>query len=333
MTAREYSGAAKRTTLVGDLTATSTTAQLADGTGYPTGASAPFVVTFDLGLPGEEKVLATRSGNSLTLTQRGFDGTTAALHGNGSTVDHTFSATDAREANQHVNAITSATDPHPQYVNTAEGDTAYVRTVGGSTVALPAPTTVGLIVRAASAQTADLTSWADNAGVALAAVQSTGTIFAAKSVNVVGAAAGASYGLFVRTGDAAKTPVIAQGAPAQTGDLQQWQDSAGTVLCAVRSGGQLHTTTFLAAGPNASDGSTQALVTSAATGRLGLLVRGASGQISDLQQWQDSAGTALARIGPSGRAYFNLENIGVRELVLGGLDSAGLGFRSVRVAN
>ncbi len=328
MAVREYSGAAKRTTLVGDLTATSTTAQLADGTGYPTGAVAPFVVTFDLGLPGEEKVLATRSGNSLTLTQRGFDGTTAAPHGNGSTVDHTFSATDAREANEHVN---STADPHPQYVSTAEGDAAYVRTVGGSTVALPSPTTTGLIVRAASAQTAHLVQWQNNAGGVLGAVQSDGGVTLPR---LQAGAVGIGAMVDIAASTAGRAGLVVRGAPAQTADLQAWQDSAGTELCAVRATGQFHATAVTALGPNTNNGTTQALITSAETGRMGLLVRGASGQVSDLQQWQNSAGTALASVSALGLLTItDADGQGVRTLRFGAPDSAGLGFRTVRVAN
>lgn len=111
---RDYSGTAKPTTLNGAISAAATSITVADGTGYPTGAAGPFVVTIDAGLAAEEKVLcASRTGNTLSVTSRGWDGTTASDHNNAASVAHTYSATDAREANTHVNATTG--NPHPQY--------------------------------------------------------------------------------------------------------------------------------------------------------------------------------------------------------------------------
>lgn len=125
MALREYAGAAKRTALVGDITAASTTFTVADATGYPTGATAPFVIALDTGLAGEEKVLITsRSGNTFTVSQRGFDGTSASAHTSGAALDHVLTATDLREANAHVND--SGGDPHPQYLTPAEASAAYV---------------------------------------------------------------------------------------------------------------------------------------------------------------------------------------------------------------
>jgi hypothetical protein len=106
---REYAGGAKRTSLVGDVTAGSTTLTVSDATGYPTGATGPFAIALSLGDAGEEKVLvASRSGNTLTVNTRGYDGTTAAAHASGSTVDHVLTATDIREANEFINGGASA---------------------------------------------------------------------------------------------------------------------------------------------------------------------------------------------------------------------------------
>lgn len=127
MPKRSYSGSAKPTTLFPGITATATSFTVADGTGYPTGgAEGDFVITIDVGRASEEKILcSTRSGNSFTVATsgRGWDGTTAAAHDSQAPVQHTYSATDAREANAHVNDTTG--DPHPQYLTVAEGDAAY----------------------------------------------------------------------------------------------------------------------------------------------------------------------------------------------------------------
>ncbi len=124
MPVREYSGSAKATTLSGSVTAAATVINVVDATGWPTGSVGPFVITLDAGVTTEEKVLVSgRTGNSLTVSARGFDGTTASDHGNAARVEHTLSATDIREANAHVNDTSG--DPHPQYLTPAEGAALY----------------------------------------------------------------------------------------------------------------------------------------------------------------------------------------------------------------
>lgn len=142
MAVREYAGAAKRTALASGITATDTTITLADATGYPTGATGPFAIALDLGVAAEEKVLvASRSGNTLTVASggRGYDGTTAAAHGAGSSADHVLTAVDVREANGHVNDTTG--DPHPQYLTPAEANSAYVERAAVAAVLQPAAET------------------------------------------------------------------------------------------------------------------------------------------------------------------------------------------------
>lgn len=157
MGVRDFAGGAKRTKLSAAITSTSTTINVVDGAGYPTGAAGPFAIAIDVGLAGEEKVLvATRTGNTLTVAAsgRGYDGTTATAHSSGD-VDHVITAVDVREANAHVNDTTTG-DPHPQYLNTAEGNAAYVRKTGGDVIAASGPGVVPLTSKAATGQTAAL---------------------------------------------------------------------------------------------------------------------------------------------------------------------------------
>lgn len=128
MAVRSYSGNAKTSAVSGTIAAAVTSIELADATGYPTGNDGPFVIAIDVGLANEEKVLvATRTGNTLTVASggRGWDGTTAADHAAGAAVMHTFSATDAREANAHINATTAA---HPATAISYAGSTDLVAT-------------------------------------------------------------------------------------------------------------------------------------------------------------------------------------------------------------
>lgn len=78
--------------------------------GWPNGAEGyNFWVTVDAGKPQEERILcASRSGSVVTVAAsgRGADGTTESNHTAGAEVWPSWSATDADEANAHINATT-----------------------------------------------------------------------------------------------------------------------------------------------------------------------------------------------------------------------------------
>ena len=114
---RQYAGGAKPTTLAlslggstADLTISGT-----DFSNYPDGSVGPFYIVIDRNTVSEEKILCvSRSGNTISVYNsgltngRGSDGTSITSHNPGATVEHVFTATDADEANGHVNSTTSA---------------------------------------------------------------------------------------------------------------------------------------------------------------------------------------------------------------------------------
>jgi microcystin-dependent protein len=106
----EHVGGAAPTTLSGGVDASVLSLPLTAGTGYPTGVVGPFVLTVDEATSAEERILCSaRTGNTVTVVPsigRGWDGTTASIHGAGARVTHTFSATEADEAN--VAALTAS---------------------------------------------------------------------------------------------------------------------------------------------------------------------------------------------------------------------------------
>jgi hypothetical protein len=82
---------------------------LAATTGWPASAGVPFYVVIDPGTSSEEKVSATISGSTLTIT-RGQDDTTASAHSSGATIYPVFTANDADEANELVSKLTTKGD-------------------------------------------------------------------------------------------------------------------------------------------------------------------------------------------------------------------------------
>lgn len=115
-----------------------------DLTGYPDGTGdKPFFVVIDRGTASEEKILcSTRSGNTIAVYNDGIDvgraedDTSITSHAVNAVIEHVFTATDADEANLHVNTTTfhwtictSTTQPASPTANTVilETDTLRVK--------------------------------------------------------------------------------------------------------------------------------------------------------------------------------------------------------------
>lgn len=110
MARREYQGAAVPTTITSSITNSATSLTLTATTGWPTGS---FSAVIDPGLAGEEKILCTsRSGTTVTITTRGYDGTAAASHNAGATIYPVPTAVDFDESNSHVNSTVGTTGIH-----------------------------------------------------------------------------------------------------------------------------------------------------------------------------------------------------------------------------
>lgn len=119
MALKEYAGNAKETRLSSSLavgTTTNFTVATGGGAGYPSGATAPFVVVIDPDSELEEKILVgSRAGDVFSTLTRAYDGTTAQEHAAQAKVEHVWDAASATEASQHVND--DARDDHSQYLN------------------------------------------------------------------------------------------------------------------------------------------------------------------------------------------------------------------------
>ncbi len=141
---REYKGAAQAAVLTvalggstGDVTITCD-----DLTNWPTGTGdKPFYIVIDRGLASEEKILCeSRSANVMTVLDdgitngRGADDTAIVAHSNNAVVEHVFTATDADEANAHVNA---STDVHGLAGGAAVVGTTTTQTLTNKTLTNP----------------------------------------------------------------------------------------------------------------------------------------------------------------------------------------------------
>lgn len=102
MERREFVGAAVETTLTSGISNTNTTISVVDGSTFPDGSSGnPFVLVIDRGTVSEEKILCySRTGNTINISQRGYDGPTASAHSSGARVNHVLDATAIQDMNK-----------------------------------------------------------------------------------------------------------------------------------------------------------------------------------------------------------------------------------------
>lgn len=109
---------------------------------------------------------------------------------------------------------------------------------------------------------------------------------------------------------AANKGLIIRGATSQSANLQEWQNSSGTVLSRVRPTGGAVFNGLTVFGTDYASGNASALFESAATTNIPIVVRGAASQTAHLQQWQNSAATVLASIDANGSGRFAFFGVG-----------------------
>ncbi|CAB4173679.1 hypothetical protein UFOVP965_1, partial [uncultured Caudovirales phage] len=183
---------------------------------------------------------------------------------------------------------------------------------GGTTLTTRSayPSLIPLIVKGAASQTANLQEWQNSAGTVLSSITSTGLMNTTVGLNANALYIGNGYlGANIQSAFSASTasyvPIVVRGAPSQTANLQEWQTSGGTVQSRIDQYGQVVSSvssylSTLYAGSGISGSVGQANVSPFAASTIGLVVRGAASQTADLQEWQNSAGTALVSIDSNG---------------------------------
>ena len=182
--------------------------------------------------------------------------------------------------------------------------------------------TVGLTVKAAASQTANIVEFQTSNGSPMFFMLPSGNsvFYTALSVNQSNSASvGANNGIgafevkgtsFMRPINATGIVLITRGAASQTADLQQWQDSAGTVLAKITSTGDatlgyayvsgLRDVNGTGAYLNMQASTSGILVNTRAAANVGLVIKGAASQTANFQEWQNSSGSVLASISSNG---------------------------------
>jgi hypothetical protein len=187
---------------------------------------------------------------------------------------------------------------------------------GAQTITASTATQVPLTLVAASGQTANLLSTAGGARIPAA-----GNYFIAPGIT-------STFVADFNAGSTTTTPVTIAGLSGQTANLLRLA-VAGTDVAVVTSTGTFRSAGLITAG-SSTDVLGQLSVITTVNSRIGAVIRGAASQSANLQEWQNSAASVLARVEPTGKIVggqnitalgsihsFNIMTSGTNEAQLG----------------
>ena len=147
----------------------------------------------------------------------------------------------------------------------------------------------------------------DNLNDAVKAVET------ALGANLVNVAQIASANTFTTSpqqinGAASAVGLIVKANATTPGDIQQWQNSAGTALSVITSGGAFTGLVRYPGGSASAFGTaavagTMLTLSTFSTTNLGLVIKGVASQTADLFQYQNSAATVLSGVNAAGQIY------------------------------
>jgi hypothetical protein len=280
------------------------------------------------------------SDSVLSITQAQVTGLIDSLLAKASLSGNTFTGANTFNANVTVtgNLVTTSESRFSAgtYADPAGGILAAFKMGGGSAgtqvaLAPSSATKMALLVRGVASQSGNLTEWQDSSGAVKASISAGGAILASGTIDIRTASSGEYAGTFGTTGETGgnnkilittsrgaggtvitsvagnmTTPILAvKGIASQSANLQEWQNSSGTTLSSINSGGDFISINGFKVGGVAIVGQQSGVmgqfsVYTVAPTSVGAVIRGAASQTANLQEWQDSSGAIRASISPTG---------------------------------
>jgi hypothetical protein len=98
-------------------------------------------------------------------------------------------------------------------------------------------------------------------------------------------------------------PLTIRGVSAQSENLQRWQNNSATNLAIIFANGAISSNSYLNIGSTTQSTTTAANVVIGNAAHKGVTIRSASGQTANIQEWQNSSGTAISWVDSDGRLY------------------------------
>lgn len=104
-------------------------------------------------------------------------------------------------------------------------------------------------------------------------------------------------------------PLTIRSIASQTSALIQWQNSASTVVGSVSTGGFINFAGYGTFGSTTQASTVGVQVEIINAAHKGVVVKAQSSQTANIQEWQDSSGTAISWVDKDGRIYYNGDEI------------------------
>jgi hypothetical protein len=130
----------------------------------------------------------------------------------------------------------------------------------------------------------------------------------------------------ITAGSASTVPLTLKGASGQSANILDIQNSASTSVSGFGNTGNLRVRT-------ATEFSSALNVAAASATQIGAVIRGASGQTEDLQEWQNSAGSTRAQVTADGSILTNATLTTAQNLRVGGSAADGGGLGIIGISN
>ncbi len=105
------------------------------------------------------------------------------------------------------------------------------------------------------------------------------------------------------------TPLVVRAIASQTSSLQQWQNSSNAAVASISTGGTLSISGYASIGSMSPVSTTALNLVISSPSHKGLSIRSSSSQTGNLQEWQDSSGTAISWVDSAGEIFINGQNL------------------------
>lgn len=169
--------------------------------------------------------------------------------------------------------------------------------------------TTPLTIRAIASQTSPLQQWQNSSSSAVASISTGGSLGLLGYLSVGGTTVSSTTASSLTLANSSHKGIVVRGATSQTGNLQEWQNSASTVLAVVDAAGSIASAAYLKIGSSTISTTTAISANILNASHKGITVRPAVSQTANLQEWQNSSGTAVSWVTADGRLFVQGENV------------------------